>query len=147
MIERMRALLGAPLGRGELESMAAALEENPRELQSDAETYFSFPRAGLSLLRDADGLLAAIHVYLESDGAFRRYAGQLPFGLKPSMQRADVRALLGTPAKVGAAGGLGYLGVTPSWDRFSFSDQTLHVQYSDGGLPILLTLMSQAATP
>jgi hypothetical protein len=148
MIDRLLALLGQRFESEQLELVSGLLTEQPEELQIEGETYFSFKDAGISLLRDPGGLLTAIHLYLVAGNGFRPYRGPLPLAVSDSAGRSEIRALLGAPAAVGEAGRVGYLGATPSWDRYSFPDFTAHFQYSAPGDKLgLVTLMSSAATP
>jgi hypothetical protein len=142
-------LLGRPIESAVVNTFAAELGRREAKTVVDRH-YFKFQADGLSLATDAGMTIETIFLYGESREGFRRYAGELPHGLRLEWDRQRVRAALGEPSASGGGEEIPFYGFAARWDRYDFPTHSLHLEYRGAGEGqgiSLITLSTPDATP
>lgn len=127
--EELIKLLGRSITDPEIELLKERTKCEVTEI--DPIVGYSFPDQGFSLEFN-DNNLSTIMVFSEGVEDFHEYPYPLPHGLRFSMKKAEVRALLGKPIQTGT-----------DTDIFKFPDHVLYVEYLGKAKSVsTLTLMT-----
>lgn len=121
-------LLGLPLAELAADGAFGAA---PPAVEHDGEATWSVSDRALGLeVASDDGVrIAAVFLHAEGHQGFAAFADPLPGGLAFAMNRAEVRARLGSPIASGEASTLPFLGDYGPWDAFRSEGARLHVQF------------------
>ncbi len=122
-------------------------EECPPIAMDIPERDFLFRREGFAIQLDEAGTIGSVLIYLAPLEDFEPFGGTLPHGLTSPLNRGRARAVLGAPTKSGGGGKSILYDRVPNWDRYSFPDHSLHLQYADDDSVQRITLMTPSQTP
>jgi hypothetical protein len=123
--ELLRANRNAPEFRKQLCQVLGEFEES----RDDQDVFFTWRKAGIQILTDADGHVAAILLFGPGSLEASAYAGPLPGGLRFGMSRDEVRGLLGKPDE--SRDPKVHLGqALPPWDKYRFGRRWVHARYA-----------------
>lgn len=98
---------------------------------------------GIDLILTELQTIETIHLFSADEiNGISSYEGEMPFNLNFTSTRTEVNATLGKPNRSGG-GYNSIVGHIPSWDKYYFTNYSLHIQYSDQGESIdLITIGS-----
>jgi hypothetical protein len=146
MIEKLAGFLS--------QSVSALLSDEPfrawsveRSVETDLEEpviHYVFPSHGLELQCDAEEKISAIHLYRDEYGGFDQNLLDLSF----SFNGIDIARLMGVPSKRGDKVVDPILGEYGAWDRFDYSNHSVHIEYTLRGDGIrMITLIRKDRLP
>jgi len=84
---------------------------------------------GIDITIREDRTVRAIHFYSGLQQGVNQFVDELPFRLKFSLSRKETRLLLGMPSKTGGGDHNILYGTTPPWDKYSYENYYLHLQF------------------
>lgn len=128
---------------GELSSIGSVVDL-PAPRPDEDRSYVGLPSMGLQLVLDETGVISAVFLFNGEEG-YATYDGPMPGGIAFTMDRAEVRASLGSPERAEEPKSIPILGPQPAWDRFDYNGLKLACDYSadlDGIVQI--TIMDKA---
>ena len=96
------------------------------------QSYWSIYERGVSFVLPDNKTIGAVQLHSHGHEGFSGYANALPAGLSFSMNREEVRKLLGEPDRSGEEGEVLFLGKKPAWDSFFEGSFRIHVEYNFG---------------
>lgn len=106
------------------------------------QSYVEYHLSGISFVFSDNGVIGAVQLHAVGHEGFAEYGGNLPGGLFFSMNRVQVRNLLGDPDRHGEEERVLLLGVKPAWDSFLLEKIRLHVEYAPGEQAIQLVTIT-----
>jgi hypothetical protein len=102
------------------------VHDDPSEIQvPDTYAYVTHPDGEFEVVCNSARVVDTVFVYRQSP----LLDGIIGFG----KSRKDILAHLGTPTASGAEVVDRYLGAQGAWDRFDYSEWSMHFQYMVGG--------------
>lgn len=110
--------------------------------EDGVDVYLTNKEKGVGLVLTKGLVVKSIHFFSESDER-KEFIDKLPFNLKFSFAKEDVRGIFGDPKRTGGGHSLFPFGIIPLWDKYYFEQFSLHVQYSTDQMS--LTLVTVAA--
>ena len=112
-------------------------------VKDDLDRYISNESEGIDIVMSKDLIINTIHLSSKLNKNRLQFDGELPFEVKFSFSRNEIRKLLGAPNKTGGGHELLYVGYVPFWDKYHFESYTVHFQYSVNNLSInVITIAS-----
>lgn len=109
------------------------------ESRYDDSYYYVFKKKGIELLMTLGDTVDAVFVYARGADGYRKYKGELPYGLRLDLRRAEVEQLLGVPDYTGGNSVIPYysgwdekgIGVTyQSLDTLDMQNRIHHISFS-----------------
>lgn len=110
-----------------------------KESRFDDSYYYMFRKKGIELLMTLGDTVDAVFVYARGADGYRKYKGELPYGLHLDLRRAEVEQLLGVPDYTGGNSVIPYysgwdekgIGVTyQSLDTLDMQNRIHHISFS-----------------
>jgi hypothetical protein len=98
----------------------------------DEYSLFNSP-LGIDLIMREDLSIKAIHFYSGKSSGVEQFKGELPFDLNFSNSREFARKIFGKPLSSGGGDSevVGLYSKTPFWDRYTFGNYILHLQFTE----------------
>jgi hypothetical protein len=118
------------------------------ELEKGEESYYlTNPEKGLGLVTDLDFVVNTIHLFSGNTLDDKTFLGLIPYNLSFAMSQTSIRSIFGIPDRRG--GGFIHLtSLIPIWDKYYFSNHSVHLQYSTSKESIdMITLASLKLEP
>ena len=102
------------------------------ELTKGEKTYYlTNKQEGIEIAMPPNLIIDTVHLFSEGYEGSKNFNEELPFKIKFSYCRNDVRKILGQPNKSGGGHKSLYIGHIPYWDKYFFETYTLHFTYSE----------------
>lgn len=125
-------LLGRRIGNVHECSCLQQLNESVRRNVIGKVNYASYPKSGISLVGEPNGVVNTIQLFGVKEQEFLTYTGELPFGLSFGQSKADVHRLLGrTPIRSSDGKIHKLIGKIYPWEIFELESCALRVEYCD----------------
>lgn len=123
--------------------------KNPERDDFDDCYYLVFVGMGIELRFSLERQLKTIYFHGSDNSEVGMYSGELPWGLKFSLGKDEIRLLLGEPQYSHKDYNSGSLAESKeNWDLYHFDNYSLNIEYGSGGMEIkLVALMSADTVP
>ena len=92
--------------------------------------FFLNRKLGIDIIISDKGYSTAIHFYSKHHKDIEEFKDELPFSLMFSYSQNKAREMLGIPNFVGEEGFSFLYGTIPPWDKYIYSNFSLHVQFT-----------------
>jgi hypothetical protein len=126
--DELAGLLGLPL-RDACRTALEPLFGDPVITEFEDRCDAEWPNHGIAIIAGPDGRVTTIQFFSEGRDTYRRYSGELPFGLRFECSRDQVRKQLGVPEANRDRQIVDFFGQMPGWDRFCMGAFFVHVEY------------------
>ncbi|NEZ55009.1 hypothetical protein [Adonisia turfae] len=101
-------------------------------------SYLESPDSGISLVLSPTLRVKSIQLYSKDFGEYNEYKAKLPANLSFHMSQSTIYELMGSPEQSGGGEKIPFLGQSLPWDKYYFSNASLHIQYASDLSKILL---------
>jgi len=134
-------LINAPTSSTLYKTFISSFSESPEYKSHDGDyNYVSFYQSGIEILIRAEKV-HTIYFHNQRQEKYKSFKGKLPKGIYYGMSKAAVYDKLKSPSKSG--GGGEYLGkAVPYWDKWIYSNYSLHLTYNANNEVVEVTIMS-----
>jgi hypothetical protein len=98
--------------------------------------YLTTKQRGIELVLSKYLKITSIHIFAGTKKEYQKFEDRLPFEVKFSFSKEDIKKIFGKPSKSGGGHTALYIGYISLWDKYYFNGYSLHFQYSEDGTSI-----------